>query len=102
MRVGSYGVGGTVAPLIATAMVSKGIKWSYFYFILVGLTVLNAFFSAYIFMGSEHDSPVPQAAEKKGDVTRNSIKNKYTLITALFIFAYQVIMPPLKNVTADS
>ncbi len=30
---GNYGVGGTVVPLLATAMVSKGMQWSRFYLI---------------------------------------------------------------------
>lgn len=95
-KIGSYGVGGTVAPLMATAIASKGIKWSYFYFILVGLTVLNAFFAPYIFKGSEKDSPATPAAQAAADgmsrkeVLRKSIRNKYTLMAALFIFAYQV------------
>lgn len=84
---------------MATAMVSNGIKWSYFYFILLGLTVLNAVFSAYIFAGSENDSHIPQASinstSKKAGFT-STIKNKYSLIAGLFIFAYQVIMPLLK------
>lgn len=84
---------------MATAMASKGIKWSYFYFILVSLTVLNAFFASYIFKGSEEDSPIPAATQaaangmSKKKVLKESIKNKYTLMGAMFIFAYQVTMP---------
>lgn len=80
-------------------MASKRIKWSYFYFILVGLSVINAFFTPYIFKGSEKDSPIPAAAQLGGhamsrkEVLRKSIKNKYTLLSALFIFVYQVIAP---------
>lgn len=85
-------------------MVSKGVKWSYFYFILLGLTVLNAIFSTYIFTGSENDSPTPHVADDtaiKKAGSKNSIKNKYTLIAALFIFAYQVIIPLPKICTLD-
>lgn len=82
---------------MATAMVSNGIKWSHFYFILLGLTVLNAFFSTYIFAGSENDSQASaNSTSKKADST-NIIKSKYSLIAGLFIFAYQVIMPPPKK-----
>lgn len=85
---------------MATAMASNGIKWSHFYFILLGLTVLNGVFSTYIFAGSENDSHIPQASvnsirirtSKKAD-SASAIKNKYSLIAGLFIFAYQVIMP---------
>ena len=33
---GSYGIGGIVGPLAATALVSSGVHWSYFYFIPIG------------------------------------------------------------------
>ncbi|CAI5759016.1 unnamed protein product [Candida verbasci] len=33
---GAYGLGATISPLIATSMVTKGIKWNYFYFIALG------------------------------------------------------------------
>lgn len=85
---------------MATAMISNGIEWSHFYFILLGLTILNAFFSTYIFTGSENDSPTPQTAANstpKKAGSEDAVINKYNLIAALFIFAYQVIInAPLK------
>ncbi|KAI5842991.1 major facilitator superfamily domain-containing protein [Morchella snyderi] len=92
---GSYGVGGTISPLIATAMASRGIKWSHFYLILLGLSVVNAIFVPWVFKGSEKDSPTPEAVQiggsamSKGEVLKKSLKNKYVLSTSLFIFAYQ-------------
>lgn len=79
---------------MATVMVSNGIKWSHFYFILLGLTILNAFFSTYIFTGSENDSPIPQAVANSTPMiagSKGAVINKYSLIAGLFIFAYQVI-----------
>ncbi|KAI5952394.1 hypothetical protein KGF54_003261 [Candida jiufengensis] len=38
---GTYGVGATVSPLVATSMVNKGIKWHFFYLILLGLMLLT-------------------------------------------------------------
>jgi MFS family permease len=34
---GSYGIGGTIAPLVATALASHGVHWTYFYFINLAL-----------------------------------------------------------------
>ncbi len=34
---GSYGVGGVLGPLIATGLVSAGVKWSSFYFVSIGI-----------------------------------------------------------------
>ncbi|ORX92178.1 major facilitator superfamily domain-containing protein [Clohesyomyces aquaticus] len=46
---GSYGIGGIVAPIIATALVSKGTLWSRFYFISVGLRILLLPFAGWAF-----------------------------------------------------
>ncbi|KAK5217125.1 hypothetical protein LTR16_012833, partial [Cryomyces antarcticus] len=34
---GSYGVGGIFGPIIATALVSKGVLWSRYYLITLGI-----------------------------------------------------------------
>ncbi len=42
---GTYGIGGTVGPLIATAMVTlTGAVWSRFYFLTMGLAVFTTAF----------------------------------------------------------
>ncbi|KAJ5921143.1 MFS efflux transporter [Penicillium verhagenii] len=100
---GSYGIGGTIAPLIATAMVSHGIQWTYFYFISLTLAVFNLLYSGWALKGFEKELPgqlVPcvrgtafvqdeaqQPAQKS--VLRKAVKSKVTLLGALFIFAYQ-------------
>ncbi|QKX58540.1 uncharacterized protein TRUGW13939_05665 [Talaromyces rugulosus] len=95
---GSYGIGGTIAPLIATAMASHGIHWSYFFFITLALAAFNLPFAGWAFGGFEKDlhGPAPvatvsaanTATKKKGFVTK-ALKAKATLLGALFIFAYQ-------------
>ncbi|KAL7272901.1 hypothetical protein RUND412_004272 [Rhizina undulata] len=98
---GSYGVGGTISPLIATAMASRGVKWSAFYFILLGLTVFNGIFAGLVFHGSEQSS-IPQSAAatqvvptalpdvmSRQKIFKKSLTSKVTLMTCLFIFAYQ-------------
>ncbi|KAK9376545.1 major facilitator superfamily domain-containing protein [Lipomyces chichibuensis] len=52
---GSYGFGATVSPLIATSMVSRGFKWSYFYSILLVFNAFGALLSAWTFEGCDRD-----------------------------------------------
>lgn len=101
---GFYGVGGVVAPLMATAMVSNGIRWSYFYFISLSIALTSTAFLGWSFWNYEKDSPVRLLSElertasrravEQGEPTGNEIlkralKNTTTLLGALFIFAYQ-------------
>lgn len=41
---GMYGLGATIAPILATAMVSNGVKWSYYYFITLFFACFNTVF----------------------------------------------------------
>ncbi|RYP55558.1 hypothetical protein DL769_010133 [Monosporascus sp. CRB-8-3] len=57
---GSYGVGGTVAPLIATSLVSHaGALWSRYYLLTLGISLFNAVFSAWSFWGYEKEAADP-------------------------------------------
>lgn len=107
---GAYGIGGITGPLIATALVSHGSKWSRFYIIELCLAFINLLFSAWAFWNYEKDSetsdsvlpsPAPasqQAAARRGPKEsikrswhsfRTLLTNKPTVLGALFIFAYQ-------------
>ncbi|OOQ89357.1 putative MFS efflux transporter [Penicillium brasilianum] len=98
---GSYGLGGTVAPLFATAMVSSGIRWSLFYTVSLTISLINLGFSWWAFLDFENDPPAeslqPTAsrpAAHSEPLTRKrlvkmAIRNRTTLLGALFIFAYQ-------------
>lgn len=101
---GSYGIGGTVGPLIATAFVSrhgggahgKGGGWSAFYFVPLGIAVLNAGIAYFTFRTYENDNP-PLAINSEGRLPSSSktqllvsaLRNRSTLLGALFVFAYQ-------------
>ncbi len=56
---GSYGIGGTIGPLIATSIVSRAgagtdaSLWSRYYFITLGLSLLNGAFGYWSFRGYE-------------------------------------------------
>lgn len=99
---GSYGVGGTVGPLIATAIVSRGPYkiWSTFYFVPLALTIVNALVAYVTFCRYECDNPSanslnltashPQVRPpSKLGLLANALKNRTTILGALFIFAYQ-------------
>ena len=102
---GLYGLGGVVSPLMATAMVSRGIHWSYFYAIPMSLAVFSIPFMGWSYWTYEKDLPVQlltalertasrrAAAEagspSKTELLRRALKNRTTLLGAAFIFAYQ-------------
>lgn len=95
---GSYGVGGTVGPLMATALVSTGRKWSSFYYISLGVTFLNICMAFWAFRNYETDNPAQQNAllrtpsgqtTSKSELLQQALKNKTTILGSLFIFAYQ-------------
>jgi fucose permease len=100
---GAYGVGGTVAPIMATAMVSNGILWSRFFLITIGLRIACFFFAGWAFQNYEsegingcsnslqetHSRNTGTESTSKLRLLRRAISNKTTLIGALFIFSYQ-------------
>lgn len=110
---GSYGLGGTIGPLIATAMVaSGGLIFSRYYLLTLGITLFNLCFAGWSFWHFEAESGqnlltmVEQTAsrtqnsgganvEQKGHVKEQianmvkAFKSKTVILGALFIFAYQ-------------
>lgn len=95
---GAYGIGGTVGPLIATALVSRGAPWSTFYFLSLAITFVNLVFAYFTFRTYEIDNPPSMSltrtvsgnnANSKSRLLKQSLKNKTTILGALFIFAYQ-------------
>ncbi|EPS32537.1 hypothetical protein PDE_07497 [Penicillium oxalicum 114-2] len=98
---GGYGLGGTVAPLFATAMVSNGIRWSLFYIVPLSFCLLNLIYASWAFAGFESDTPAElirpassRPSTEEGAVSRmqqlkRAIHNRTTLLGAFFIFAYQ-------------
>ncbi|KAL9596750.1 MAG: hypothetical protein Q9219_005575 [cf. Caloplaca sp. 3 TL-2023] len=95
---GGYGVGGTVGPLMATALVSTGRKWSSFYYISIGVTFLNLCMAYWAFREYETDNPTQHDAllrtpsghkTSKYELLKQALKNRTTILGSLFIFAYQ-------------
>ncbi|RAH40377.1 putative MFS efflux transporter [Aspergillus brunneoviolaceus CBS 621.78] len=101
---GSYGVGGVVGPLVATAMASHGVRWSLFYCINLALSLFNLAFAVWSFANYEKELPaqllgaLQQTASRQANggesrsrsrLLKQVVKDKTTLLGALFIFAYQ-------------
>ncbi|RAL13982.1 putative MFS efflux transporter [Aspergillus homomorphus CBS 101889] len=101
---GSYGLGGVVGPLVATAMASHGVRWSLFYGISLAMSLFNLGFAAWSFWTYEKELPtqllgaLQQTASQqahgpdsvsKSRLLKQVVKNRTTLLGALFIFAYQ-------------
>lgn len=110
---GSYGLGGTIGPLIATAMVaSGGLLWSRYYILTLGVAIFNGILAGWSFWNYEaqtnaqstlmtsierassrvHNSMPSNERQKTSVVLREMLKafkNKTVLLGALFIFAYQ-------------
>lgn len=101
---GSYGVGGVVGPLIATALVSRGYVWSRFYFVELGLASLNFCLLPWTFWNYEVEAealppaqprqqteiqPKANGLRRRMNAARTLLSNRPTVLGAVFIFAYQ-------------
>lgn len=95
---GSYGIGGTIGPLVATSIVSSGAIWSRYYLLTLGFVVWTAGFSTWAFWNYEKDvggseSNVLSETNSRGldhvSTMLITFKSKVILLAAIFIFAYQ-------------
>ncbi|KAG2733200.1 hypothetical protein G9P44_004190 [Scheffersomyces stipitis] len=97
---GSYGLGASVSPLIATAYVEAGIKWNYFYLILLGLMIINSITCYIGFVRGEEALKPWYAVEESGDenaedstakqnLMKEALKNRMTWLTSFFVLFYQ-------------
>ncbi|KAF5547675.1 hypothetical protein FMEXI_5001 [Fusarium mexicanum] len=93
---GCYGFGGTVSPLIATAIVSaNGTVWSRFYFMNLCFAVLVFSLTVWSFWGYEKElsAAIRESEKPKEQSTLHAVlltfRMKIVLLGAIFIFAYQ-------------
>lgn len=94
---GSYGIGGTIGPLVATSIVSTGASWSRYYLLTLGFALWNLVFSTWSFWNYEKelgsDSNMLSETSSRGpDHTSLMVvafKSRVVLLGAIFIFAYQ-------------
>nr|QFR37064.1 MFS transporter [Cyberlindnera americana] len=107
---GCYGLGAFISPLLGTAMINAGIKWHYFYFIPLGLSLFTLVFTPLAFQNchidlakwDHNDNPQqenndieitevqeqPATTEPKNDF-KAALKDYRSWLTCSFIFFYQ-------------
>ncbi|KAF9874666.1 MFS efflux [Colletotrichum karsti] len=97
---GAYGLGGTVGPLMATALVTQArARWSTYYLITLGIALFNGVFATWAFWKYERELPPSQQPQTAGaDKTSSAqllssmfsaLRLRIVALGALFIFAYQ-------------
>ncbi|KAG9246560.1 major facilitator superfamily domain-containing protein [Calycina marina] len=97
---GSYGAGGTIGPLISTAIASSGALWSRYYLLTLALTLFNLAFGGWSFWNYEAEQStlfaisldrVASSAKPIAQLKNmlKALRTKTVIIGALFIFAYQ-------------
>ena len=110
---GSYGLGGTIGPLIATTMVTTGgLVFSRYYLLPLCITLFNLCFAGWSFWHYEAESSqsllavveqIVSRTQNQGGATpqqhshikeqienmAKAFKSKTVILGALFIFAYQ-------------
>ncbi|KAL2160303.1 hypothetical protein VTH06DRAFT_1476 [Thermothelomyces fergusii] len=91
---GAYGLGATIGPLIATAMVTKGgLPWHYFYYVMIGLDGLALLFTVPAFWratAAAHRAAVRagDGGEGKRTTTRTVLRSPVVWLVAFFLLGY--------------
>ncbi|KAB8289812.1 hypothetical protein EYC80_010445 [Monilinia laxa] len=87
-----YSLGGTIAPLIAAAMLAKArLDWYCFYYIMTAVAATELITSTWAFWsqtGHAYISENPRDINAKTGRLREALNNKLTWIFAMFIFGY--------------
>ncbi|KAF4435595.1 hypothetical protein F53441_13478 [Fusarium austroafricanum] len=90
---GAYGLGGTIGPLIASAMVTEGnLDWYTFYYIMIGLSVLELVAGTTAFWGATgqvYRQRVRFDQSKDRATTRMAVKKPITWIVSVFLVGYE-------------
>lgn len=86
-----YGLGATLAPVVATSMVTRyGLEWNTFFFVMVGLATVDLALSAFAFWdasGAEYRK-YNANSNTAGGRMRAALSNKVTWICSFFLLAY--------------
>lgn len=89
---GAYGLGATISPLIATAMVTKAyLPWYTFYYVMIGLAVTEECLTATAFWtatAAVHREKVMSEAVGQRTTTRMVLKNPIVWMVALLLLVY--------------
>ena len=88
---GFYGLGATLAPVIATSMVTRyGLEWNTFFFVMVGVAAIDLALSTFAFWdasGTEYRK-YNASSNAAGGRMRAALSNKVTWICSFFLLAY--------------
>ena len=100
-----YGIGAVVGPIIATVLVSSGIRWSRYYLLTLGVAVVNLIFAGWSFWHyerenasrllpileqiSSHQHAASIRVRTRWQRIKHSLFNRVTLLGGFFIFTYQ-------------
>lgn len=92
---GAYGAGATIAPLIATAMVTKGsppLQWFAYYYVMVAVSALEACLTITVFWRADaavfRHKHATQQTEETRTTTRTVLREPITWVVALFLLGY--------------
>lgn len=89
---GAYGLGATIGPLIATAMVTRGgLEWYTFYYVMIGVDGLALFLLTGAFWratASVHRAQHMAATGGKRTTTRTVLRSPVVWLVALFLLGY--------------
>ncbi|KAK6064816.1 major facilitator superfamily transporter [Seiridium cupressi] len=88
---GSYGLGATISPLIATAMVTKGLAWYQFYYVMIAAAALESVLATTVFWGATGAVYRATHADATGGArttTRTVVKSPIVWLVAFFFLGY--------------
>ncbi|RLV96619.1 Bypass of stop codon protein 6 [Spathaspora sp. JA1] len=97
---GCYGLGASVSPLIATAFVESGLKWNFYYLVVLAMFLISTVNTYFAFVRGQEDLQpwddrqqqsriTPDINNNKAGLMKQALKNKSTWFSALFVFFYQ-------------
>ncbi|KAH8897814.1 MFS general substrate transporter [Thozetella sp. PMI_491] len=89
---GAYGLGATIGPLIATAMVAKaGLQWYVFFYVMIGCVVLEACLAIWGFWDATGEAYRKLHLATTGGTrttTRTVLRDPIVWLVALFLLGY--------------
>ncbi|KAK5165454.1 uncharacterized protein LTR77_008983 [Saxophila tyrrhenica] len=93
---GFYGIGGTIAPTIATTLITEAdVRWYYWYYFMVGFAAIEVATSIHAFWGATGEvfrDAHPRTSDAGGSRLREAVLRKpaarVTWLSALFLLGY--------------
>ena len=89
---GAYGVGGTIAPLIASAMITKAhLNWYTFYYIMIGMAGVELVLCVFAFWsatGVAYRDATRSSTGQGRTTTRRILREPMTWVLAFFLLFY--------------